>query len=250
MGKKTVPGHCRLCNQFVQLQNSHIVPELFFEESYYSTRGKKNRVFHYAGYEGKGDEHQSPRKEHLLGKCCEERLSKWEDSMKRVLAALREDAHQGNQQCEVEIQKPMYVRLCLLSVLWRAHHSDFFTVQLSVREEKELRRLLLDPTLDAVGRYPVRFKVFCTETEHWMPAHCYFGASHVRGENKRACYSLLGGLLVILGVGTFPELRDFRDDMNGDLLLVDRCYPGQLPRQILQTIADLSPVFDEIHGFE
>jgi hypothetical protein len=166
---KTVQGICKickLCGQPSELQNSHIIPEIFYDLIY----DEKPRRFHViqADPSKKIEYGQQGHREHLLCRECEGKFGKLEDYVKRtfidgkIVDGKRPQAAKM-QDCIV-LQNLEYkkFKLFLLSLLWRMSITtlDFFAnVSLGQKHEEKIRKALLDEDPLQPEDYPCTFEL-------------------------------------------------------------------------------------------
>ena len=138
MGTK-IKGICKLCYKRRCLQNSHIIPEFMYKYVYEVTDHRYHRVYIETG---KKRIEQKGLCEPLLCASCESHFS---DLERRFSLDIRipDKVDSPTLQLDVDYTK---VKLCLLSVLWRADVSSldaFSAVTLGDKHENRLRDMLL-----------------------------------------------------------------------------------------------------------
>jgi hypothetical protein len=137
---------CALCRVNTDLQNSHIISELFYL-MVYDVRPRRFHVISsdpiiHERYEQKGI------REYLLCKACEQRLGRWEDYVKRAFVhgkGVTATPVEGGLKLHGIDYKTF--KLFLLSLLWRMSVStlEFFRLlKLEPEHNEKLRVALLD----------------------------------------------------------------------------------------------------------
>jgi hypothetical protein len=147
---KTVLGICKLCGEHSELQNSHIIPE-FFYDLIYDEKPRRFRVIP-TDSSPKIEFEQQGLREHLLCRKCEGKFGQLEDYVKRAFVdgkiADRRRAQAIQMQDCIVLQNLDYrkFKLFLLSLLWRMSIAtqDFFAnVSLGRKHEEKIRAALL-----------------------------------------------------------------------------------------------------------
>ena len=135
---------CRLCLKKSQLNNSHIIPEYFYNPMYDS----KHRFFKLSLEPDKKNEFlQKGLREYLLCNSCEQHLNEYEKYANRVM--FYEPPKVINQNSKIVIVEGInykLMKLFQLSILWRASISSlpsFQEVKLGPHQER-IRKMILN----------------------------------------------------------------------------------------------------------
>lgn len=249
---KKVMGICKLCQQPSELQNSHIIPEIFYDLIY----DEKPRRFHeiHTDPSKKIEYGQQGHREHLLCRKCEGQFGKLEDYVKRafidgkIVDGKRPQATK-KQGCIV-LQNLDYkkFKLFLLSLLWRMSITalDFFdNVSLGQKHEEKIRKALLDEDPLQPEDYPCTFELltlggqFCQTLI--LEPYCLRGAFRVyRAVISGIRFSFfVGGCAVpepfiLMAINRQNELAIGQTEIRDDALLHDailRLGKGLIQRQ-------------------
>jgi hypothetical protein len=162
---KTVPGICKLCGENSELQNSHIIPEIFYDLVY----DEKPRRFHVipSNPSKKIEYKQQGFREHLLCRNCEGRFGQLEDYVKRafidgkIVDGKRTHATQTQDGMVLTNLDYKKFKLFLLSLLWRMSITtlDFFVnVSLGQKHEGKIRQALVSEDPLQPEDYPCIFE--------------------------------------------------------------------------------------------
>jgi len=147
---------CKLCHNDKELRNSHIIPE-FFYKPLYDEKHRFNVI--PLNEEQKFRYEQKGLRERLLCGDCENKLSKWEDHVRRIFYGGKEILITNGNPIKIERIDYAKFKLFQLSLLWRASVSemDFFKqVSLGPHEEK-IRQMLLNEDPGSKLKYPCLF---------------------------------------------------------------------------------------------
>jgi hypothetical protein len=148
---KIILGICKLCGRNSELQNSHIIPEFFYDLIYDSNPRRFRSVPTDPSPKIKYE--QQGIREHLLCKICEGKFQIFEDYVKRAFIDNKTVAGRKIQSVQMQdgivLQNLDYkkFKLFLLSVLWRMSITtrDFFAnVSLGSKHEEIIHAALLD----------------------------------------------------------------------------------------------------------
>lgn len=139
---------CRLCQQDLELRNSHIVPESLWSSIY----NEKHQVLPMTIGNNKLKIIQKGFREKLLCQSCETKLSRWENSLKKHLVDLGklisdflEINRMNDNLIKVKNIEYKFFKLAILSILWRmsiSARNEFSDYQLGPYEEI-IRNILL-----------------------------------------------------------------------------------------------------------
>ncbi len=139
---------CRLCQQDLELRNSHIVPESLWSSIY----NEKHQALPMTIENNKLKIIQKGFREKLLCQSCETKLSRWENSLKKHLVDLGkltsdflEINRMNDNLIRVKNIEYKFFKLAILSILWRMSLStrkEFSDYQLGPYEEI-IRNILL-----------------------------------------------------------------------------------------------------------
>ena len=146
-------GNCKLCGEPSRLQISHIVPEFLFRPMY-----DEQHRFHVLDTQTdlRTWRMQKGIKERMLCAECEQRLSKYEHytaAMLRGNTTIR--AQSSNTHVFISGIDYRLLKLCLLSILWRASvtKQEFFKlVKLGPHEEK-VRKMIVEERPGTAAEY-------------------------------------------------------------------------------------------------
>ncbi|MFC3282345.1 hypothetical protein [Litchfieldella rifensis] len=158
-----VVGECALCNaQSVKLQNSHIVPELCYKPVY-PKKHNKYKAFGLDNNESLKEEQKGYR-EYLLCKCCEVKLSVWENKLKQLLWCLAGKSGSSGLALDKigttsSVSNLAYddIKKGVLSIFWRMSvtHLPFFSDYSLGPYEAKLKSLIFSPVSIAEDEYPI-----------------------------------------------------------------------------------------------
>lgn len=156
MTKRKTVGCCRLCEQELELCNSHIIPEFFYKPLY----DVRHQYLEMNTFDIPSDNktHQKGLRERLLcADCDNRRLGKLEDYIARVLfGKSRISCRKTKNGIIIENLSYESIRLFQLSMLWRASISslpEFSDVALGPHEET-IRTMLLKDDPGVPDQFP------------------------------------------------------------------------------------------------
>ncbi len=151
---------CRLCKSNKELKDSHIISEAFYS-SLYDT---KHRALPVHLEKNKLELIQKGLRERLLCACCELKISKWENILKKDLVDI------GNLESKflkikrinkgfIKVEKIRYkeFKLAVLSILWRMSVSsnDYFKSYSLGPYEEKIRVILESEMVPGEKQYPI-----------------------------------------------------------------------------------------------
>jgi hypothetical protein len=148
---KTILGTCKLCEKNSELQNSHVIPEIFYDLIYDSNPRRFRSIPIDPSQKIKYE--QQGIREHLLCKTCEGKFQQFEDYVKRafidgkIVAGRKIQSVQKQDGIVLQNLDYKKFKLFLLSLLWRMSITtrDFFAnVSLGKKHEKTIHAALLD----------------------------------------------------------------------------------------------------------
>jgi hypothetical protein len=173
---KTIPGICKLCGENSELQNSHIIPEFFYDLIYDENPRRFRSV--PADPSEKIKYEQQGICEHLFCKDCDNRrLGQWEDYVKRafidgkIVDGKRPQAVKMRECVVLQNLDYKKFKLFLLSLLWRmsiAKHDFFANVNLGQQHEGKIHKALLDEDPLRPEEYPCTFEFLTLGGKHYQ----------------------------------------------------------------------------------
>ena len=194
--------NCRLCTREVAIVASHIIPEFLYQALY----DGKHRFIQISVAESEGDRFkQKGLREPLLCEPCEQRISVYEDYLRRLLRGGVSFAMTPDGQ-HLRLSDLDYPRLKLfqLSVLWRAGISSldpFAEVKLGPHEEP-IRRMLLSNDPGQVADYGCIMSVL--QNDGQMLEGLMVPPTRARLAGQKAYRFVFGGLVFVYPVASAP----------------------------------------------
>jgi hypothetical protein len=171
---------CRLCQQDLELRNSHVIPESLWTEIY----NEKHQALPMSIKNNKSNIIQKGFREKLLCQACETKFSRWENSLKKHLVDL------GNltskfleinriQADLIKVKNIEYkmVKLAILSIFWRMSitTNNFYSDYQLGTYEKIIRDILFTEAHVPERHFPVfiyRYELdgkFCPDIMMYFP---------------------------------------------------------------------------------
>ncbi|MGZ8968627.1 MAG: hypothetical protein ACXW2W_05450 [Telluria sp.] len=146
---------CKLCKQPSQLEKSHIIPASMHK--ILKNEGK-NIAFSLPGKLKM--KNQADLQEYLLCKTCEQKFSKFEQSVS-ILKPLWRRTNEGRNRHTIPAESTTAILKLVHSIFWRASVSSIITnFKFSALEEEELRIALNSDVVVELPRFPVRLDFF------------------------------------------------------------------------------------------
>jgi hypothetical protein len=186
---------CRLCLEDRPLCDSHIWSEFTYKHFY----DEKHRFVAFSN----DPEHRTwfPRKglrEPLLCSDCEEKLSKHESYLAKLLRGVRKcDWAHAKRICFQGLDYRQ-VRLCFLSWIWKmgiSSRSEFKHVQLGSKHEERLRKMILE---ELPGEfYEYGFAVFLPTVNGEILWDISMQGGYMIRDRHHVYRTVIGGLLVL-----------------------------------------------------
>ena len=182
---------CELCHNDKELKNSHIIPEFFYKPLYDEKHRfnviplSEDQIFRYE---------QKGLREKLLCGDCENKLSKWEDYVRRIFYGGKEILITNGDPIKIEGIDYAKFKLFQLSLLWRASVSKlkfFEGVSLGPHEEK-IRQMLLNEDPGSKFIYPCFFIMVLMEKNKVLDDFIY-PPNTLRIEGHRTYRFIFGG---------------------------------------------------------
>jgi hypothetical protein len=198
-----IQGRCRLCNTQGPLVDSHIIPNFQYKPL-------KKAEGHYlvlsTNPEKKPIKKQKGITEYLLcAKCDNERLSRYEDHLAKLLFRHPPGSKQTGPLLVVTGYDYKKLKNALLSILWRMSVSSdpYFTeVDLGTKHEERLRLALLNDTEFQEEEYSILLTAPLFKEQQlgaWT-----LPPDFTRSEGNRVYRCLISGLLFTFIVGSAP----------------------------------------------
>jgi hypothetical protein len=182
---------CKLCKREREIRNSHIIPEFFYKPAY----DEKHRLNLVALSDGQRKRYeQKGIREFLLCDDCENKISAYEDHVRRVFYGKTGIFIKNGNPIEISGIDYIKYKLFQLSLIWRASVSEstFFSgVDLGPHEEK-IRTMILNERPGTKLDYPCLFMIFMLEGKDIIDGFIY-PPQMIRVDGHRAYRFIFGG---------------------------------------------------------
>ena len=201
---------CALCHNHKELMNSHIIPEFFYKPLY----DDKHRINVFSFTEDKTRQfEQKGMREKLLCGCCETKLSKYEDYVKKVFYGGTRISIQNGKHFKIQgLDYPKF-KIFQLSVLYRAAVSNlefFKNVSLGPHNNK-IRDMIYNENPGNKYEYPCSMFIMLMEDRNILDGLIY-PPEMMRIDGYRAFRFIFGGCFWVYFVSknargiSYPEL--------------------------------------------
>lgn len=243
-------GNCVLCLEEKPLSESHIIPEFWYQPLYHNRKFIQPKLDQKLGVEI----YQKGIKEPMLCIECEGFLNTryeqpihqfWKENIKIT------DLN-GSEKSHFVLQNLDYTKfkLYLLSILWRAHHSEnqmFRKVNIGQKHEKILREMILTQNPGEETDYPIFGSVLFRKATEEVMDDIMIQPLQLKTKDGHYAYNFLfGGVVWWIGVSSHIRLEKNSDSLSRDgRMILHKSYLEDDPR-IAQLIKNWSETFQTL----